>query len=175
MLDFTRINIMGRVSNEEWAASSAVCEQEAPSRAVDLQIISHSPCPGRVTSASSSVKPDRAPKPSISISTRSSLRRVLTRFVSSSDPASSPISSRLLRLSLHLTLTTPTSSILALLLISPGDVCQNFSCDKAQLSTSKPTHLSLFMETRTHSLFSIQQLRNHFGTPSNKSPSLTSM
>lgn len=36
MLDFTGINIMGRVSNEEWGASSVVCEQEAASRGGDL-------------------------------------------------------------------------------------------------------------------------------------------
>lgn len=42
MLDFTGINIMGRVSNEEWGASSVVAVQEAASHASDLQIISHS-------------------------------------------------------------------------------------------------------------------------------------
>lgn len=55
----------------------------------------------------------------------------------------------------HLTLTTPTSSIfffsLALPLISVKDVCQNFSCDKAQLSAGKPAHLSL-LSWRTLSL-----------------------
>lgn len=49
MLDFTGINIMGRVSNEGWGASSVVVEQEAASHGDDLQIISHSPCLSRVT------------------------------------------------------------------------------------------------------------------------------
>lgn len=36
MLDFTGINIMGRVSNEEWEAGSVVWEQEAASHGGDL-------------------------------------------------------------------------------------------------------------------------------------------
>lgn len=36
MQDFTGINIMGRVSNEEWGAGLVVCEQEAASHGVDL-------------------------------------------------------------------------------------------------------------------------------------------
>lgn len=70
MLDCTGINIMGRVSNEEWGAGSDMCEQEAASCAVDLQIISHSPCLSHVTSASSTVKLGHPPDLSISILTR---------------------------------------------------------------------------------------------------------
>lgn len=36
MVDFAGINIMGRVSNEEWGGASVVCEQEAASHGGDL-------------------------------------------------------------------------------------------------------------------------------------------
>ena len=61
---------MGRVSNEEWRGRPVVREQEAASHGGDLQIISHSPCLGCVTSASAAVKACRAPpEPSISLLT----------------------------------------------------------------------------------------------------------
>lgn len=50
----------------------------------------------------------------------------------------------------HLTLTTPTSSIFALLLISVEDVWQDFSCDKAQLSADKPRSFVSLVCRRTH-------------------------
>lgn len=75
----------------------------------------------------------------------------------------------------HLTLTTPTSSIFALLLISVEDVWQDFSCDKAQLSADKPRSFVSLVCRRTHARSSLSiQLQNHFEPATNQSSTLTS-
>lgn len=105
MLDFTGINIMRRVSNEEWGVERLKLYL---SRKQLVMVVTYRP----------SVTPY---EPSVS-------RLPLTV------PWCFLFPLQLLRSLLSSPWQTPTSSIFALLLISVRHVCQNFSCDKAQLS-----------------------------------------
>ena len=148
-------------------AGSVICEQEAASHGGDLQIISHSPRLGCVTSASTAVKACRAPpEPSVSLLTCLPslsfmlfcvcvcvcVRPSLTLPALCSPPVSSIFPP-------HLTPTPPTSSIPALLPRIGRKMFARHGCPGATLA-----HLSLLCRhthAHTHSPLNIW-LQNHF-------------